>query len=243
MKQLINAGLLAAFVAAAPLSAQVTVKLTAPNAPNGGTVTAFGYYMSPYTGTVNGQQVTLNCDDFFHEVAVGDVWQANETSLGSGSNLSNTRFDNLALYQQAAWLTTQYASNPASNSSESIAIQSAIWDLFQGPSAPLTANAPDPAISVVPQYNSSYWVTQAQTNYATAGLDYNSFYVLTDVNARTAADPNAPYDATSKQEFIVNTTPEPGTLVLMATGLFAMIVVVRRRRRAPLLRTAGYLEA
>lgn len=242
MKQLINAGLLAGLFAAAPLSAQVTVKLTAPHAPNGGDVTAFGFYMSPYTGTVNGQQVTLNCDDFFHEVAVGDVWQANETSLGGGSSLSNTRFDNLALYQQAAWLTTQYASNPASNPNESIAIQSAIWDLFQGPNAPLTANAPDPAISVNPLYNSSYWVNQAQTNYATSGLDYNNFYVLTDVNARTAADPNAPYDASSKQEFIV-TTPEPGTLVLMATGLFAMVVVVRRRRRAPLLRSAGLIEA
>ena len=241
MKQLINAGLLATLVAAAPLSAQVTVKLTAPNAPNGGTVTAFGYYMSPYTGTVNGQQVTLNCDDFFHEVAVGDVWQANETNLGSGDPV-NTRFDDLALYQQAAWLTTQYASNPASNPGESTAIQSAIWDLFQGTTGNLTANAPDPAISSTPTDNSSYWLDLAANNYKGA-LDYSTFYVLTDVNARTGLDPQAPNDATSKQEFIVHTTPEPGTLVLMATGLFAMIVVVRRRRRAPLLRTAGYLEA
>jgi hypothetical protein len=230
MKRL-TVGLLATFLASATAGAQVTVKMTAPNVPNGGTVAAFGFYMSPYTGTVNGQQVILNCDDFFHEVKVGDVWQANQTSLANGTNMSDTRFDDLTLYQEAAWLTTQYASNPATNAPETVAIQSAIWDLFQGQ----TANAPDPAISVINQDNSSWWVQQAQTNYATSGLDYSTFSVLTDVNADTR------YDASSKQEFIVHTTPEPGTLVLLATGLFGIVMVVRRRRGASLHQTAAWL--
>src|SRR6185437_15708236 len=57
MKRLCTAGLFVALLASAPAGAQVTVKLTAPNVPNGGTVAAFGVYMSPYTGTVDGQQV------------------------------------------------------------------------------------------------------------------------------------------------------------------------------------------
>jgi hypothetical protein len=234
MKRICTAGLFAALLASAPAGAQVTVKLTAPNVPNGGTVAAFGVYMSPYSGTVDGQQVILNCDDFFHEVTVGEVWQANETSLGTGSNLSNTRFDDLALYQQAAWLTTQYASNPGLNAStkgETIAIQTAIWDLFEGQ----TGNAPDPAISVIDQNNSSWWVQQAQTNYATAGLDYSTFSVLTGVDSRINQD------GASAQEFIIHTTPEPGTLVLLATGLFGLVLFVRRRRGASPSGSAAFL--
>lgn len=216
---------LALSIAGAPLGAQVTVNLTAPNAPNGGTVAAFGYYMSPYTGTVDGQQFILNCDDFFHSVKVGDVWKANETSLSNGTNLSNTRFGDLTLYQEAAWLTTQYGVNPASDKNQSIAIQSAIWDLFEGQ----TANAPDPSVTTWNNDNSAWWVHQAQTNYATSGLDYSSFYVLTDVTALTAANQYAPYDASSRQEFIIHTTPEPSTIVLLATGLIGIIPITRRR--------------
>ena len=234
MKRLCTAGLFVALLASAPAGAQVTVKLTAPNVPNGGTVAAFGVYMSPYTGTVDGQQVILNCDDFFHDVTVGEVWQADEANLGAGSNLSSTRFDNLALYQQAAWLTTQFASNPGLNTStgnQAIAIQSAIWDLFEGQ----TGNAPDPAISAIDQNNSSWWVQQAQTNYATAGLDYRTFSVLTGINSQL--NPNG----ASAQEFIIHTTPEPGTLVLLATGLFGLVLFVRRRRGASPSRSAAYL--
>jgi PEP-CTERM motif-containing protein len=218
--------LLAISVASAPLGAQVTVKLTAPNAPNGGTVAAFGFYMSPYTGTVDGQQFVLNCDDFFHRVDIGDVWKANETNLSNGSNLSNTRFGDITLYQEAAYLTTQYGVNPATDKNRSIAIQTAIWDLFEGQ----TANAPDPSVTAWTDENSAWWVHQAQTNYATAGLDYSTFSVLTDVNALTSANQYAPYDASSEQEFIIHTTPEPATVVLLATGLIGIIPITRRRK-------------
>src|SRR5205085_2546995 len=53
----------------ASLSAQntVNVTLTAPYAPpTQGSVTAFGYYMSPYSGTVDGTTQRFNCIDFFH---------------------------------------------------------------------------------------------------------------------------------------------------------------------------------
>ncbi len=128
----------------------VTVVLTAPNAPvNMGAVTAFGYYMSPYSGTVAGTVQRLNCVDFFHDVSIGDSWQANNVNLGVastdldllkttrdgsqpnlgllGGSLSNT----LDLYEQMAYLTAAQPADPggsgAVNYEKTIAIQTAIW--------------------------------------------------------------------------------------------------------------------
>ena len=63
----------------------VTAKLTQPYAPGGSAVTSpFGYYMSPYSGTINdGTDLRFNCVDYFHEVRIGEVWQATTTNLGA----------------------------------------------------------------------------------------------------------------------------------------------------------------
>jgi hypothetical protein len=143
------AGLSLAFAASA--HGQVShVVLTAPYAPpTMSAVTAFGYYMSPYSGTVDGVTRRLNCVDFFHDVNVGDVWDAYNTNLGDAIDnlnlLKNTRdgsngyLDNstvagltdiLHVYEQAAWLTTQVPLDPgasAANAAKTIAIQTAIW--------------------------------------------------------------------------------------------------------------------
>jgi hypothetical protein len=126
------------------------IVLTAPYAPPTATaVTAFGYYMSPYSGTVDGSTERLNCVDFFHDVNVGNVWDAYNTNLGDAAAnldlLKNTRdgsngyLDNstlaglkdiLHVYEQAAWLTAQVPLDPganAANSAKTIAIQTAIW--------------------------------------------------------------------------------------------------------------------
>lgn len=197
----------ASLVAAAPLAAQTTFTFL-----NGGTVTAFGYYVGPYNGTMGTPPVpvVLNCVDFFHDVTVGEVWTANLTNLSDVADIgTTTRNSSVQLYEEAAWLTTQYASNPGSIAD----IQATIWNLFPTPAGYGAPTMP----------GSSYWLAQAQSNYQT--LNYNDFWIATDVNITNPA---------GAQEFLIRTTstPEPATLVLFATGLGLVALLARRRKLA-----------
>lgn len=234
-------------IAATSAGAQ-NVVLTQPYAPGGGAVTAFGYYMSPYSGTVDGTEQRLNCVDFFHEVSIGEVWTAAITNLGAAiadnNLLLSTRdgisggyaslSDVLKLYMEAAWLTDQFAANPASSPDQSIAIQTAIWSIVDnGPTNPASlkyANTGDfwsngqvSSIVNTGVGSTGYWIDQAQTQYANQAAGYyNKFNILTGTG-----DPGS-----GAQEFIYS-TPEPGTLVLIGSGLLGLVGFVRTRRRNP----------
>jgi hypothetical protein len=191
-----------------------------------GSVSAFGYFVGPYTGyqgaPANNVIDKLNCVDFFHHVVQSppSVWNANLTNLGSSTGIGSvTRFSGLALYQQAAWLSKQFATAPTSEYGN---IQAAIWTLFAPQSGPLPAN-------VNPTPNT--WLAQAAAGYST--LDVANYWVVSDVRTHTIDD------ASAVQEFIiyddtfnpnVTPTPEPATLMLVATGI-AGIAGVRIRRR------------
>ena len=144
-------------------------------------VADFGYYVSPYYGTINGDPVTLYCVDFANEVFGGETWEANLTPL-NGGDLSNTRYGGvsnaLVLYEEAAWLTKQYASSPGALGD----IQATIWQLF------------DPA---APTPSSGYWLQQAELNYQS--IDPAYFEVVTNVG---------PVYATGQvQEFLIDPPP------------------------------------
>lgn len=202
-------GLVASLCVASPLSAQTHFTFV-----NGGTVTAFGYYVGAYNGTAgtgaSQKAVVLNCVDFFHEVYFGSQWEANLSSLGTGAGVGTyTRESNINLYRQAAWLTSQYA---AASNYDVGQIQATIWNLFQP--AGVTAS-------------SNYWLTQAQNNYQT--FDYSGYYVVTDVNA---ADPNSIQEFITKDVVPTTSTPEPTSMFLLGSGLIGLAGVRARRKQS-----------
>src|SRR5271166_1469020 len=91
-------------------------------------VEAFGYYVGPYYGNLEQQSVVLDCVDFANDVYFGQQWAVNLAPIDTQSDLAATRYgamtNALQLYQQAAWLTEQYALNPASAYAD---IQATIW--------------------------------------------------------------------------------------------------------------------
>ena len=186
--------------------------------------TDFGYYVGPYYGKLDGDAVTLYCVDFANDVYFGQTWAANLSSIVTGSDLENTRYgggtDALQLYQEAAWLTLQYALNPTSDYGD---IQAAIWQLFD-------RNAPEPS--------SDYWLSQAQANYA-AG-NYADFMLVTNVGPvnptgqvqefLTVVDPSMPlYNEIPAVP--AASTPEPKLMWVLGMALLAIAAAVRHRRR------------
>ncbi|HXC47907.1 MAG TPA: hypothetical protein VNU20_06420 [Candidatus Sulfotelmatobacter sp.] len=173
------------------------------------------YYVSPYYGTMGGQTVTLFCDDILNEITFGQSWSANVTNLGtavSTNNFSQTRYGSVAgsavlsnpalAYEEAAWLTTQFASHPG----DLVNLQYALWDIMN-PGARGNGNA-----------DVQNWLSLASEDYGTINL--SNFEIVTNVGPLTLTG--------QEQEFIVQ-TPEPGTLVLLICGMLALCVQLMRR--------------
>jgi hypothetical protein len=211
---------LAAVLLITPLAhadSTTTMEFTGVNGANDGV-----YYVSPYTGimnygTSNAQTVVLFCDDINNEVSFNQVWNANETSLASG-NFSNTRYGNgsvnpnlggmnpQVLYEEAAWLVTQFSSH----SGDYVSLQHALWDLMT-PGAESTSFANADGTTV------AQWLALAAVDYGQ--IDPSNFMIVT--NTGTLA-----YTG-QVQEFVVQ-TPEPATGVLLLVGLVAMFFLYRR---------------
>jgi hypothetical protein len=171
-----------------------------------------GVYVGPYYGTMDGTPVDLFCVDFSNEVQAGEQWNANLTPIAFGADLGDTRFgaepDALELYEQAAWLSLQFASQPTWQYGD---IQATIWQLF-------STNAPTPS--------SSWWLQQARSNYASTS--YGDFRIVTNTG------PVQQFGQV--QEFLTRlqstAVPEPSAQVSIGLVLIGASCMLRRRRRA-----------
>lgn len=187
----------------------------------------FGYYVGPYYGNLGPQSVVLNCVDFANDVSFGQQWAANLSPIETQLDLANTRFGSrpnaLQLYQEAAWLTEQYALNPASDYGD---IQATIWQLFD-------VFAPTPS--------TGYWLNEAQANYASG--NYANFFVVTNVGPvnptgqvqefLTALNPSMTVYPQFAQSSTL-ATPEPRLIAALFLVVFGAGALLRRYlRRSP----------
>ncbi len=188
---------------------------------NGGDWTnGYPYYIAPVTGP-NGLIYAVMCDDYAHGGQIGDMWNANITNLGT-QDIQLTRFNNLAgpfalyalsLYDQAGWILLQTQTEPTT---EWKAMNYAVWHLFD-PNAPLYGDA-------------QTWLDLAYQEYKGGfqGVDFGKVYIITPTNQHDP-DPNGMQEfmyigADPSQSSGANqTTPEPGTLLLVGTGALAML--------------------
>jgi PEP-CTERM motif len=223
MKLLKAMWILAALLIMTPLAqadGATTMEFTGVNGANNGV-----YYVSPYTGIMNygtssAHTVALFCVDINNEVSINQVWNANVTDLAS-DNFSNTRYGNgsvnphlgstnpQTLYEEAAWLVTQFASH----SGDYVSLQYALWDLMTPGAEPTNfANADG--------ITTAQWLNLAAANYGQ--INPENFIIIT--NTGTLA-----YNG-QVQEFIVQ-TPEPATVVLLLIGIVSMFLFTRRNQQ------------
>jgi hypothetical protein len=156
----------------------------------------YGEYLMPYYASINSANPTaIICDDFLHQVNVGDHWTGTLTTM---ADLSGTRFGivHTTEYHEAAWIASQI--NSHSSLDDITGAQFAIWKLFT------------PGTPTVP--GESTWISKAQNAAASnfGGMNFANWQVLTPLN------PLAP------QEYLFP-IPEPEAYLDLAFGLMAFV--------------------
>ena len=168
------------------------------------------YYIAPYYLSINGAaSVDAFCVDFTHESNIGNSWTANVSPV-SGSSFGNTYQGNQTAYLEMGYLASIY--NLTANAGKQVYIQQAIWDISVGNGTlPYTDGS------------TNGWYSKAinPLNYNT--WDTSGWVILTDTKG-------VQYGT---QEFLTQgpvATPEPGTIILLGSGILGVYGFSRKKR-------------
>lgn len=198
----------------------------------------YGHYVTPYEITINdgsGPVVqVVTCYDEVNSVSQSESWQAYEYSLsdvitagmfvGDTANVNSTSYNSSVGYQAIGWLSAQ----TYSNTSQEVALQYAIWNVF-GTTQALTG-------SELTDYNNYESALASAVTAGFAGFDFSNTIYLESFNP-----PSDPNGTGSPQPFVFAITPggggsfgvpEPGTIVMIASGLLCLLGSLGFRRFA-----------
>jgi hypothetical protein len=218
MRVLRTLSLVIATVATTGTAGAQPVRMKFQSGPSTAAVTGYGYYVGPFSGTVTSNPtlptISLFCVDVLNSIRWGQPWEANASSLGGSLALTRHGDEKLLQYQKAAWLTTQYSLNATT---QWAGIQAAIWNLLN-PGAPHGGGA------------ETFWLNEANTfaSSSTYGAyDWSGFWVITPDGAAGRRIGGGPQEFITTQDPFV--TPEPATIVLLASGLVGIVGLVAAR--------------
>lgn len=198
-------------------------------------ITSFGPY-GPQMGTFRlkllsnpGQPVIdVWCLDFLNTINMNPR-RANFTALTAGATDFNqrTRWGTAKLdaYKQAAFLTTLLAPAAAltGNATTVKAIHCTIWQLFAA-----SGLVDCSGVNTAPYQQMA--TDAAAANYY--GMNFRYWFVISPLELASYSGTNRP--EAHWQELITHQTPEPASMVLVATGLIALGATSYRNRRKKL---------
>jgi hypothetical protein len=185
-----------------------------------------GEYVYPYYFTVTGPDgtdtlVAMSCLNFNREVSIGQTWDVNVIGVSSITTSSTIDGESGLDILADAYLFNQYTA-ATGNAQQTSDIQFAIWSImdpsdvagksgFDSNAQALAAEA----LSIAPTLPSSAFATD--NLYVPSGSYPNG-----GEPQEFMVDPPDPP--------VVTATPEPDSLLLMATGLFGSAILVYRKR-------------
>ncbi len=169
-----------------------------------GTNNSGGYYTYPYYFSINGGKSTaLMCDSFTNHVSIGESWSAHVTGLLSGKGLYGNQ---LTDYKAAGIIFMSVMSGKVSATTGNWAV----WNLF---TSGITTNAAVLALDQSALASAKY----------TPASNFKNLVLYTPVGATPGHGP---------QEYIgyrTLSTPEPGTMMMLGTGLIGIAGLMRRK--------------